>query len=198
MLYPQVLKTTNNFLGISWPRRQVWSWVHWVHRLLWIGSSINPGSNPGWAEKNMVKLFQQQLTISYYIILYHTISYYIIPYHTISYYITFRRRNIRSYSRVKAMAWHSITCVITIWGIKSHIYIIYVHLPTILVLGHQGSFIPFGEGDAVAAVAAVATARGQGKFLRESCVGRPGRRGWNSAREVPRASLGLAVGGSWA
>ena len=31
LLYPQVLKTTNNFFGISWPRRQVWSWVHWVH-----------------------------------------------------------------------------------------------------------------------------------------------------------------------
>ena len=93
------------------------------------------------------------------------------------------------------MAWHSKTYGITIWGDKEpHLY----HLPTILVLGHQGSFIPFGEGDAMAAVAAVATARGQGKFLRESCVGRPGRRGWNSAREVPRASLGLAVGGSWA
>ena len=150
-------------------------WVHWIHRLLWIGSSINPGSNPGWAEKHILKLFQQQLTISYY--------------------ITFRRINVRSYSRVKDMAWHSKTYGITIWGDKEpHLY----HLPTILVLGHQGSFIPFGEGDAMAAVAAVATARGQGKFLRESCVGRPGRRGWNSAREVPRASLGLAVGGSWA
>ena len=44
--------------------------------------------------------------------------------------------------------------------------------PTISVSGHQGVSTHEGTlGDAVA------TAQGQGELLRESCVGRPGRRG---------------------